>query len=233
MEEALSPADSPQHGFRGDQLPRPVPPVPVAASVAVSREVGARGGEVARRLAARLGWPVYDREMLEFAAQDAASVDGMFAELPPEAGPWIEQRLDFLRRHHVLAADESFEGVARLILTIAAKGEAIFVGRGAGFILPRETTLHVRMTAPLADREAYFSQWQRLTREEAAEQVRVRTEKRDAFLAACFHLPSDGILYDMVLNSSALGVELCTDLITVALRCKRVDHELKSDDHAA
>ena len=41
---------------------------------------------------------------------------------------------------------------AGLILALGAKGEGIFLGRGAGFLLPRETTLHVRVVAPLADR---------------------------------------------------------------------------------
>ncbi|MFL5340489.1 MAG: AAA family ATPase [Gemmataceae bacterium] len=211
--------DSPLHGYQGDRLP-PQPAVPVRPSLAVSRDVGARGGAIARRVSSRLGWPVYDREMLEYASQDSASWTEILRELPPESEPWIEGRLQFLHRHQVMTAHGSFERVARLILALAAKGEMIFVGQGAGFVLPRETTLHVRMTAPLPDRVAYFSQWLRLPRGEAAEQVRVRSQRRDAFLAACFNLPSDGILYDMMLNSSALGEELCADLIVQALRCK-------------
>ena len=48
----------------------------------------------------------------------------------------------------------------------------VLIGRGAGFILPRETTLHVRMVAPLQERIAYMSQWLRLPVQEAAEKVR-------------------------------------------------------------
>ena len=60
----------------------------------------------------------------------------------------------------------------RLILSIAAGGQAILVGRGAGYYLPRETSLHVRIVAPLADRVAHMADLLRLTREQAAEQVR-------------------------------------------------------------
>ena len=37
----------------------------LAFTIAVSRQVGARGSSVAREIGARLGWPVYDRELLE------------------------------------------------------------------------------------------------------------------------------------------------------------------------
>ena len=63
--------------------------------------------------------------------------------------------------------------VARLVLSLAAEGGVVLIGRGAGFLLPPESTLHVRVVAPLSDRIAYMSQWLRLTREQAAEQVRV------------------------------------------------------------
>ena len=213
--------ESPLHGFQGERRPAEKAVVPLAASIAISREVGARGGEIARRLAAKLGWQVFDREMLEYASQDPSACESMLAELPHEASNWIDGRLRFLHQHNVLSTEDSFERVAQLVLTLGAKGEGIFVGRGAGFILPRETTLHVRLIAPLPDRVSYFSQWLRLPPDEAAEQVRVRSEKRNAFLAACFHLPSDGIIYDIVLNTSALGEELSADLIIQALRCKQ------------
>src|SRR5262249_44075899 len=150
-------------------------------------------------------------DMLEYSAQDPTACASLLAELPPEAPGWIAQRMHWLKQNHILAADESFELEARLILTLGAHGEIIFVGRGAGFVLPRETTLHARMIATQEDRISYMSQWLRLSREEAAEQVRQREHQRTEFLARCFHIPENGILYDMILNSSTLGEELCTE----------------------
>ena len=166
--------ETPRHGFQGDRIPGANSVVPLASAIAVSREVGARGGAIARRLGTRLGWQVFDRDMLEYAARDAATIEAVQAELPAAALLWIEERLRWLHQHDVLSHDESFEDVARMILALGAKGEAIFVGHGAGFILPRETTLHVRFVAPLPGRVAYFRQWLRLPYDEAAEQVRVR-----------------------------------------------------------
>lgn len=213
--------ESPLHGFQGDREPAAKPSIPISPSVAISREVGARGGEVARRLGAITSWPVYDAELLGYSSQDPGALENLHAELSAQAENWIEQRVELLHRRGVLGNDPTFERVSRLILALGAKGDAIFVGRGAGFILPRETTLHLRMVAPLQDRISYMSQWLRLSRDEAEAQVTVREAKRAQFLERCFHLSEDGIIYDMVLNSSALGEQLCAELILRALSCKR------------
>ena len=219
-DDLLRSEEAPLHGYQGGRHAAPRATVPLAPSIAISREVGARGGDVARQLGAKTRWMVYDSELLGYSSQDPSAYDSVLADLPAEVGAWIEERMQLLHATGVLADDPAFERVSRLILALGAKGEAVFVGRGAGFLLPRETTLHVRLTAPLPDRIAYMSQWLRLPREEAAAQVTAREAKRTEFLDKCFHLPADGLIYDLVLNSSTLGSDLCADLIVMALRCK-------------
>ena len=96
------------------------------------------------------------------------------------------------------------------------------VGRGAGFLLPAETTVHVRVVAPLADRVTFMGQWLRQSRDEAAAEVTARDGRRSQYLA---HLmgrdPSETHAYDLVVNSSRLGEEACADLIVVAVRTKQ------------
>ena len=222
--------ESPLHGFQGDRQPTSGPQLPLAPTVAISREVGARGGEIARRLGAKLGWPVYDRNTMGYASHQPEALEALLTELPPPVAPWVAERLRVLHQHQILSDDAEFEREARLILALAAKGEAIFVGRGAGFLLPRETTLHVRVVAPLTDRIAYMSQWLRLPHEEAEEQVLNRPEQRDQFLTTCVRPSTGGVSADLVLNSSALGEELCADLIILALRCKRAIQEDDATD---
>jgi cytidylate kinase len=108
-----------------------------------------------------------------------------------------------------------------MVLCLGVKGEAVLLGRGAGYILPAATTLHVRLVAPLPDRIAYMSQWMRLTEEEAAEQVRLRDTRRGEFIETHFHRkPGDIYQYDLLLNSHLLGEELCADLIVQAAQAK-------------
>ena len=67
-----------------------------------------------------------------------------------------------------------------------------------------------------------MSQWLRMTTKEAEEQVRVRDCRRADFLVTHFHRqPGDVYHYDLILNSSLLGEELCAETIAQAARAKR------------
>jgi cytidylate kinase len=214
--------ESPRHGFQGDRAPAPPPAeFPAGLTVAVSREAGSRGGSIGRRVARRLGWQVYDQELLEYISQEGTLHQELLDGLPPAAAAWLGQRLEQLLREQSVSQHPSIVRLARAILALAAQGSVVLIGRGAGLLLPIETTLHVRVIAPLADRIAYMSQWLRLTVEEATERVRLRDARRAEFLTTHFHRPpGDMHQYDVLLNSSLLGEEVCAELVVHAARAK-------------
>jgi hypothetical protein len=219
----LEPAGvQPQHGFQGDRAPPAAPPAgPTALCIAISREAGSRGGSIARRAGAKLGWQVYTQELIEYISQEGTFRQDLMEATSAAGLGWAEERLEQLLREQNLSQHPSLGNLARIILALGAQGEVILLGRGAGRILPARTTLHVRIIAPLADRVAYMSQWLRLTIEEAAEQVRLRDARRAEFIATHFHRqPNDVYQYDLLLNSSLLGEELCAELIAQAARAK-------------
>ncbi len=213
----------PLHGNQGDRGPAaPRPAFPAALTIAISREAGARGTTIARRVGAKLGWQVFSQELLEYISQEGNFRQDIVDHLPAAAPPWVESRLERLQHDQLLSRHPPVLELARMILSLGAQGEVILLGRGAGYILPPASTLHVRLVAPLADRIAYFSQWQRLTEAEATEQVRQRDQQRAEFLTTYFHRkPGDVHQYDLVLNTSFLGEDLSTDLIAQAGRAKQ------------
>ena len=225
--------ESPQHGFQGDRAPEPPSSgVPAAVTVALSREAGARGSTIARRAGRKLGWQVYDQELLEYMAQDPTVIQGMLDALKPEALAWVEGNLDRLLRAENVSQHPSVINLARVILTLGAQGGVVLIGRGAGSILPRASTLHIRIIAALEDRIAYIAQWLRLTAEEAAERVRLRDERRAEFVETHFgRQPSDVYQYDLLLNSGVLGEELCADLIARATLARNVRVHEGSDNN--
>src|SRR5512136_357187 len=89
--------ESPLHGFQGDRGAVPAPRTGAAAlTIAVSRESGARGGTIARRVGRKLGWQVFDQELLEFMAQEAAVNPGVLENSHGSHAEWIEARLQHL-----------------------------------------------------------------------------------------------------------------------------------------
>lgn len=214
--------ESPRHGFQGDRRDDAGEPnVPVGLTIAISREAGSRGGSIAQRAGQKLGWQLYRQETLEYIAQEGSFRQELAANLTPAARDWVERHLDRLLREQNLSRHPQVLEMARIILALGAAGEVLLLGRGAGCILPQASTLNVRIFALLADRVAYMGQWLRLTTEEAAEQVRVRDARRSEFIVTHFHRqPSDVNQYDLLLNSSLLGEDLCAELIVRAARAK-------------
>jgi cytidylate kinase len=211
----------PLHGYRGAATPPPMVMRPCGLSVAISREAGSRGGSIASAVGRLLGWQVYPPEMLDFLARDDAARGGLVAELPDFARQWAEMEFARLATARKLAPKSDAAAVVWVVLALAAKGEAVLVGRGAGFVLPPATTVHVRVVAPVAQRVAYLSQWLRLTEPEAVAEVRNRDRQRTQFLATLTDEDvADPVRYDLVVNSARLGLETAAELIAAAARRK-------------
>ncbi|HZV03852.1 MAG TPA: cytidylate kinase-like family protein [Gemmataceae bacterium] len=216
------PRETPRHGFQGDRGAPPAPRSgPSALTIAVSREAGARGGTIARRVGRKLGWQVYDQELLEYMAQEAIVSQVVLDAPPATPADWVEARLQQLMRDKLLSDHPTIVNLAHVVLALATQGQVVLLGRGANCIVPRETTLSVRIISPLNERIAYMGQWLRLTEEEAAERVRLRDERRREFVANNFFRdPNEVHQYDLILNSSLLGEDVCAELIAQAARAR-------------
>lgn len=211
-------AGPPRHGYQGDRGAVPAARMaPMGLAVAVSREAGARGGTIARLAAEKLAWQVYDQELLEYTAQNPVIRQGMMNDLAPACVDWASHRLKELERTCGLSANPDVRHLAEVILALGAQGQVVLIGRGAGCVLPRETTLSVRVVAPLRERVAYMGQSMRMSSADAAELVRQRDERRAEFVQAHFRrAPADVHQHDLVLNSSLLGEDGCAELIARA-----------------
>jgi cytidylate kinase len=112
----------------------------------------------------------------------------------------------------------------RLIFVLAARGEVVIVGRGAGFLLPVASTLNVRVVAPATERIAYLGQWLRMTAPEATKEMAHRDRMRaELHQAVADRDPTDLSQYDLVLNSGRLGEAATADLIVQAVKAKHTD----------
>ncbi|HXD86068.1 MAG TPA: cytidylate kinase-like family protein [Urbifossiella sp.] len=226
-------AEPPLHGFRGD-LPGERARQPRGLTIAISREAGARGTTIAHKVGELLGWPVFDQEMLDQLLVNEAGREQLVSELPDGSQAWIDEECEKWNRGRAGKPNAEMRDAIRLVLAVAARGEAVIVGRGAGFFLPIETTLHVRIVAPFDARVHYLSQSMRLARDEAAVEVRTRDERRANYLhRTLLREPGDPTGYDLVANSTRLGVEGTVQLIRSAIRTKQQFAEMAEPPAAA
>ncbi|MFT3878867.1 MAG: cytidylate kinase-like family protein [Gemmatales bacterium] len=196
--------------------------LPAAITIAISRETGARGGSIGKRISKKLGWSYYDQELLNYLSQGDRLEDEIVAGLSPDAREWVGEHLAQLKQENRLSRDAREKDIAQLILAIAAKGKAVIVGRGAGALLPAHCVLHVRILAPLEDRAAWIRQIHRLTKEQAYDFITRQDKQRAGMLDAHFKKSSkDTDVYDLMLNSSRLGELGSANVILEAARQKQ------------
>ena len=207
-------------GRRADQAAQPsVSPL----SIAVSRESGARGAAIARAVAERLGWQVYDQELIAYMANQMHVRQGLLESLDEKTLGWAREWLNIVLDAEAVDQEEFIANLTKVVLAIGLHGEAVFVGRGANFILPRDRTLTVRIIAPLNERVAYASQRETLSSDDARRRVTETDENRLGFIVKHFHKDvADPHFYDLVVDSSALGEDATTELIVRALEGRRV-----------
>jgi cytidylate kinase len=126
---------------------------------------------------------------------------------------WINSM--FVSRH--LWPSDYLKHLTMVMGTIGKHGNAIVVGRGAGYILPPETTFRVKVIAPLDYRIESMMTIRNLSRADAQKYIEKRDADRIAFIRKYFQADSmDPLNYDLVINTEKVGIEGAVDTILIA-----------------
>jgi cytidylate kinase len=199
-------------------------------AITVSREYGSGGGEIAARLARRLGWqlidhgivaqvarmlnePVNETEAFDehaegFLAKLGASLRllGSFTGAPPDE----EQRL---RRREALKA---------AVVDAVSAEPVVIVGRSAQVVLAdRRDALHLRVVAPLESRIAYVARREGLDPDAAKARIQQKDHDREHYLIEVERRRADDAsLYDLVINTGVLSLDNAVQLTLSALQFK-------------
>jgi cytidylate kinase len=197
------------------------PPRPF--TVALAREAGAGASAVAEEVGRRLGWTVYDRDLVERIAEEMGLRASLVESVDERHTSWLTESVkQFVKANAAVPAVSESAYVRHLVetvLALGAHGECVVVGRGSVLILPPETTLRVRLVASLKDRAARVARRLNLDPEAAAGRIRQLDRERDRFVRDHFLKdPNDPRNIDLILNTSRFSIGACADLITDALR---------------
>lgn len=195
---------------------------PVQEFIAISRAVGLPGGEVAALLNLRLGWPTFDREILQAMAGSDELRRELYEALDERDLNWLETILQGMAFGPV-RRDDYYQRLCESILGLARKGHAVFIGRAADLILPQGVGLRVRITATRDFCIRSYANERGLTYEKAVREVEEIEHERARFIRHHFHIEaSEQSRHDLILNMERFTAHQVADVIMATLRARGV-----------
>jgi len=168
--------------------------------ITVSREYGAGGAEVAKRLAADLGWTLLDRELMHQAAAIEHVPDAELESLDEQ----VIGLADRFRLHPL--HDRYIHGLKQVVDRAVAQGNVILVGRGTNQLAGnREDAFHLRLVAPRPWRAQRMAELEGWTQEHALARCTEVDRVRERFNRYFFGEAATRLVnYDLVLNTGMI-----------------------------
>jgi hypothetical protein len=183
--------------------------------VTVEREYGCGGGEIAARLAERLGWKLWDQLLTEEIARLAHCSKAVVEQREERTDP-LYYRLfkSFLRgsyegslnapKLNLVDSENIMKLSQRVVLHAAGKGNCVIVGRGSQlFLSSREDTFRVFLYAPREDKVRRLLARGKSARD-AEELVDTVDRERAGFIEKYFRIAwPDRAIYHIMINTAA------------------------------
>lgn len=189
--------------------------------IVMSREYGARGAEVGRLAAERLGFQFHSQELVHEVAKQARVRQQLVASLDERARDDIEQWVSELMDDGAFSPTDYLRNLSKVILSLGRHGKGVIVGRGSQYILDPKRTLRVRAFAPLDARVRRIASRDGLSRGDARTKILRIDAERTAFYRQHFDKDqADPHDYDLLLNTATLPVDACVDMVVRAFRAR-------------
>ncbi len=188
----------------------PLPPV-----ITISRQHGSGGRMVGHQLSQQLKIPFYDHEIIERAVNSSTIDQSFFEEAETR---WAGSLLDGLSRdvgQGLSVDDQVFLHQSQIIRQIASENSCIIVGRCADQVLKdRQNVIRVFIYADRKSRQHRLIHTYHETTDHALADIE-RTDKRRASYYSFYsgRQFGDADNYDICLNSSALGIDGCVQIL--------------------
>lgn len=188
--------------------------------VAVSRAVASGGSQIAALLGEKLGWPVFDKQILQAMAGDDRVRKQLYESLDERDLGWMEELLRSLM-HDEFPKNDYFHRLTKTVLAIARQGPAVFLGRGMDLILPTNRGFRVRIVAPKEMCVRNLTQRSDLSIDQAREEVERVEQERAEFLRRYLRTELDEpTRHDIIINMERYSPDQAVEVILAAMRIK-------------
>lgn len=204
------------------------------AIVTVSRLFGSGGSQVAAGVASRLGWTLYDNEVVDAVAARLRMTPVQVSAIEERVPSWVDRLATALS----LSAPESLPPAAeggltpseerivevtrRVIEEVVQRGSCVLVGRGAQCMLAeRADALHVFCHAPRAALVRRSAEREGLSLEAAEHRVAEMNRQREQYVKKHWNRSwRDPQNYHLCVDTAWLGIDDAAELVARLAREK-------------
>jgi cytidylate kinase len=189
--------------------------------VVVSRLCGSGGTSLARVLSERLKWQVFDREIVEEVARSAHVREHLIESVDERVRSGWTVFFHKLAQGDGYGRESYLHHLRQVIRALGHHGNAIILGRGAAYILPRDTILSVRLVAPLEMRAQRVAEREKISLSKAQQRVEQIDAERAAFVREAFGRDVNAEAdYDLVLDMGGQSLEAAAEIVLTKLQEK-------------
>lgn len=191
--------------------------------ITISRQLGSQGTTLGRQIAARLGYQLVHREIINQAAKLAKSPDMALATIDELGLLGIEP--DETQQNAYLKAVES------VLENLVKEGDIIIVGRAGQTILKNQPdTLHLRVISPLDIRIQRIVEAHQISPQAARAQIEDSDRYRANYLRRFYNIDwNNPTHYHLVINTGKIDLDTSTEIVCNAVL--KLSTETDSQEH--
>lgn len=185
--------------------------------ITISRQFGSGGRTIGKELAAKLGVPCYDAEIIEKIAEESGFAPEYVKERGEYAGgsSWLAHAFSDRDRDGHSYQDDLWAIQRKIILELAEKGPCVIVGRCADYILrDNASCLRVFIHSDMETRAKRIVEQYGERSDAPAKRLKDKDKRRAAYYQFYTDMKWGAVEnYHIALNSGALGIDKCVELL--------------------
>jgi hypothetical protein len=187
----------------------------------ISRERGAGGSAVGQLAGKRLGWQVFNNEIVDAIAREAHVCRELIEVLDERDRATIREIVGQLLHPDPIGTGGYLVHLHEVVLTLGHQGDVVIVGHGAQYVLPSKFGLRVRIVAPLDVRVRRIAGELKLSLDAARAEVARSDRERTKLTRRHFGQDvRDPLTHDVTINTAELTTEDATKVVLTALQRK-------------
>lgn len=202
------------------------------AVITISRQFGAGGRTLGRKIAEQLGYRFLDDRIIQALAEKAGVSTDFIKSIERTSGSALSKLLSgMVSRNYmerILGSERGYineeiyvELLQEVLATFAKEGDVVLLGRGGQYILQDfEDSFHILLVSDLPHRIKFMQQFYEMSDSKAAKAVKQGDSRRSNLYKKLHHSDyNEPHLYHLVLNMGKLSVD--NALLTVVEMIQR------------